>query len=405
MPWREATKMDERRKLIEKWQSRLYTITELADQAGVSRPTVYSLIARYQAEGEAGLQDRPPMPKTFPRQTEETIANRIIEAKLAYPKWGPAKLIPYLRKLEPTVAWPAPSTAAGILDAHGLVKHKRKRRRSGSRTGQRLIAPESGQMLTTDHMGWIRTRDGRPCYPLTIGDPVSRYIYAIAALSSTSAEEAKPIFTRVFQEYGLPDFIGSDNGCPFSSNALGGLSRLVVWWIRLGVKPVRIPPGCPWDNGRHERMHKTLRGETARPPAENREEQQHGFDRFRVVFNTIRPHESLDNRTPAELLAPCPRPFPERLPELEYPGYYEIRRVRPHGQIKWKGGLLFLSETLEGETVGLEEIDDGIWIIHFGAVELARLDERNQSITKGFQVTPPPRSSPRGGGRPHPGDE
>lgn len=382
MPWKEATKMTERDELVRKWKSGLYTITGLAEQFGVSRPTVYLWIGRFESEGDDGLVDRPPIAQTCPHRTASAIADRIVEEKERHRDWGPEKLIDLLRKAAPREAWPAASTAGRILDARGMVKKRQRRRTPRINHVGRLNPSESGEMMTVDHKGEFRLGNGGNCHPLTINEPVSRYIYAVDGLSSTSAEQAKPTFVRVFKEHGVPQFIGSDNGGPFScSHALGGLSQLAVWWIRLGVTPVRIHKGCPWENGIHERMHRTLKAATARPAAADMKQQQVRFDRFRDEFNTVRPHKSLGGQTPGTLLKPCKLSYPSRLPAIEYPAHFETRSVRSKGQIRWQGDLLFVSETLAGERVGLEEVDDGIWTIQFAHIELGLYDERTKSIS------------------------
>jgi transposase InsO family protein len=381
MPWRDATKVSERAELIRKWKSGLYAITELAEEFGVSRPTVYEWTGRYEQWGEEGLEDRPSIPKTCPHRTSTEIGEKIIAAKSDHPTWGPGKLIDYLRIEEPSIAWPSASTAGTILDRAGLVRRRRKRRTGVAQYAQRLVASESGEMMTADHKGQFRLGDSSYCYPVTINDPVSRYSYAITATKSTKYRDARPVFEKVFQTYGVPTRMGSDNGPPFScSIALAGLSTMAVWWIKLGITPVRIHPGCPWENGIHERLHRTLKAETTRPPGADHAEQQKRFDTFRTEFNDVRPHAGIEGRRPADLLRQCSRPYPERLPAIEYPGHYETRSMRPTGEIRWKGRLLYISEALIGERVGLVEIDDGIWSIYFATIELGRYDERTQEI-------------------------
>jgi len=381
MPWKEATKMSERADLILKWKTGLYGITELSKEFGVSRPTVYEWTGRYTDEGEAGLLDRPPVAKSCPHRTPVAIAEQIVEAKRKHLGWGPAKLIDLLEIEQPNTQWPSASTAGAFLDREGLVGRRRKRRTGEIPVARRLEASESGEMMTADHKGQFRMGNGKYCFPVTINDPVSRYIYAIDGKTSTNGREARQTFEQVFQEYGLPWFIGTDNGSPFCcSRALAGLSKLSVWWIKLGITPVRIHPGCPWENGVHERMHKTLKAATTRPPGANLGEQQGRFDTFRVEFNIVRPHEALGGRRPADLLQKCRRPYPQQIPEVCYPGYYETRSVRPNGVIKWQGRLLFVSESLVGERVGLVEIDDGVWSLYFSAIELGRYDETTKRI-------------------------
>jgi putative transposase len=379
MPWKEATKMSERKGLIEKWESGNYSITELAGEFSVSRPTVYLWIGRK----DEGVEDRPPIPKSCPHRTDQELAERIIEAKLERPEYGPKKLIDMLKLDQSEVRWPAPSTAGRILDERGLVKKRRSRRRSSTirHATRTLGASESGEMMTIDHKGHFRLGNRQYCYPVTMNDPVSRYVYAIAGSGSTAHEFAKTTMVHVFREYGLPLFVGSDNGGPFCcTRALAGLTRLSAWWIRLGITPVRIHPGCPWENGIHERMHKTLKAHTTRPPAQNMPAQQARFDAFRWEFNHERPHDALNGTPPIRHLKRAPRPFPDKLPELEYPGHYEVRRVRSNGLIKWQSRMLFVSESLIGERVALDEIDNGIWALCFGHVELGRYDERTKKL-------------------------
>lgn len=381
MPWKEASRMSERAAMVEMWESGEYRITELARVFGVSRPTVYLWIGR--AAADEALEDRLPRPKTCPHRTDSAIAERIIEAKLRKPLWGPRKLIDLLKLEEPEESWPAASTAGRILEARQLVKKRRRRRKIGTiRHARRSLgANESGEMMTVDHKGWFRVGNGSVCYPLTMNDPVSRFVYAIDASASTRHDAVKASMQRVFREWGVPLFIGSDNGSPFASTrSPAGLSRLSVWWIRLGSTPVRIHPGCPWENGIHERMHKTLKAHATRPPAETIKAQQRRFDEFRQEFNHERPHDSLGGTPPIRHLKPCVRPYPEKLPPVEYPRHCEVRRVRSNGEIKWQGQMLFLSETLVGELVALDPIDDGVWSLRLNHIEIARYDERTKKL-------------------------
>lgn len=383
MPWREATKMSQRIELVEKWDSGLYSVAELAEEFGITRPTVYLWIRRSQAK--EGLADRPSIPKSCPHRTSEEIADRIVAAKRENPHWGPEILIKILRRDEPSVRWPSASTAGRILDEQGLVKRRRKRRLIDTIRQVRgpLQASVSGEMMTGDHKGEFLLGNGQYCYPVTINEPVSRYIYAITAADSTSVHRAKPVFERVFQEHGIPWVIGTDNGGPFCcSRSLGGLTPLSVWWIKLGITPVRIHKSSPWENGIHERMHKTLKAETTRPASQTMRLQQKRFDQFRSKFNGVRPHQGLGgDLAPSSALKPCARPYPTRVPAVDYPGHYEVRRVQRNGQIKWKGESLFVTESLAGEPIGLEETDDGIWTIRFAKVELGRFNERTKSIS------------------------
>jgi len=250
---------------------------------------------------------------------------------------------------------------------------------SAERASVQAAAPN--EVWTGDFKGQFRTGDGRLCYPLTVADGYSRFLLGVEGLDSVSGSQAWPVFERLFREYGLPQAIRTDNGSPFAAiRAVGRLSRLSVRWIKLGIGLDRIEPGHPEQNGSHERMHRTLKQETACPPAPSRSSQQERFDQFRSVYNEQRPHEALEQQTPAELYRPSPRPYPAKVPEPDYPGHFEVRSVRPNGEIKWQGEMLFLSEALSGERVGLEESADGVWTVHFATVALARFDERERKL-------------------------
>jgi hypothetical protein len=244
-----------------------------------------------------------------------------------------------------------------------------------------LEAQEPNDLWTTDFKGEFRMGDGQLCYPLTTADRMSRYLLGCRGRSSVAIEGARGVFERLFRRYGLPRKILSDSGVPFASpRSPRRLSRLSVWWIKLGIEPVLIEPGHPEQNGAHERMHRTLKAATARPPAGSMPAQQRSFNRFRGEFNHERPHEALDMRTPAELYVPSPRLYSDKTPDVEYPGHYEVRRVRLKGDIKWRGRMLYVSTVLSGEPVGLEEVDDGLWSLCFGPLLLGRYDVREQSL-------------------------
>lgn len=383
MPWDETTRMKQRERFILDLESYQYTMTELCERYGISRKTGYKWADRYGEEGLAGLADRSRVPKSCPHTTAEELVKDLLELRRAHPSWGPRKLLAFLHKRRPEESWPAASTVGGILKRHGLVEERPRRRRRPSAHPNRPAAQAAApnEVWTSDFKGQFRTGDGRLCYPLTVADGYSRYLLGVQGLDSVSESQAWPVYERLFREYGLPQAIRSDNGSPFASaQAVGGLSRLSVRWLKLGIRLERIEPGHPEQNGRHERMHRTLKQDTARPPAANRLAQQERFDQFRRIYNEQRPHEALGQQTPAELYRPSPRPYPSQLPEPEYPGHFEVRSVRPTGEIKWQGELLFLSEALRGERVGLEEYEAGMWSVYFGSVLLARFDERERKL-------------------------
>ena len=359
-----------------------YEMTKLCELFGVSRKTGYKTIARFEEGGWEGLIERSHAATTHPNATEEAIAERLVEAKRKWPRWGPEKLLDWLRAKQPDVDWPAVSTAGAILKRAGLVKANRRRREITHPGRPRIgLVSEPNQLHNIDFEGQFRTRDGQWCYPLTLTDTFSRSLLVCQGLLRPTYLDTRAALERAFREYGLPDGIRSDNGEPFvSSQSLAGLSRFGVWLIKLGVERIRTRPGSPQDNGLHERMHRTLKEETAIPPAANRSAQQRRFNRFRREYNEERPHSALDGRTPASCYSPSSRQMPNRLPAIEYEGHLMVRKVRPNGTISWRGDHLFLGEALEGEHVGLEETDYGVWSVYFGQTLLGILDEQEGRI-------------------------
>jgi transposase InsO family protein len=304
----------------------------------------------------------------------------LLDVRRHHPSWGAKKLLKVVATREPTWTLPARSTVCDLLGRAGLITTPR-RRPVPTHPGRALIpmtAPNG--TWTADFKGQFKTRNGVYCYPLTIVDGYSRYLLACQGLLSTAIAGARPIFLRLFQEYGLPGIIRTDNGVPFATTALGRLSTLSVWWIRLGVLPELIAPASPQQNGRHERMHRTLKAEATRPPSGTLRAQQLRFNRFRQEYHYDRPHEALDQETPAEHYRPSPRELPRHLPPLEYPGHFEVRLVSRNSGIRWKRRWVCVTHTLAGEYVGLEEVGDGLWDVYFGPLKLGRMDERRQQI-------------------------
>jgi transposase InsO family protein len=366
--------------MVQEFEAGERSRAEVCRRHGVAPKTAYKWYARYLAEGVAGLADRPRRPYSQPQAVDEETVGAILAARAQHCSWGERKLHAWLERKQPQRDWPCPSTIGAILKRHGLT-HAGKRRRRASPSHQ-LIAPSAAnQVWAIDFKGWFRTGDGKRCDPLTISDTHSRYLLRCQAVDETGGAFVQPLLEATLREYGLPERIRSDNGPPFASTGIGGLSRLSVWWLRLGIVPERIEPGHPEQNGRHERMHRTLKQETALPPARSARAQQRAFDRFRREYNQERPHEALAMATPASLYVASPRPFPEKLPELEYPAGFAQRRVELHGAINWRHERVFLGETLAGETVGLEELEDG-WRVWFGPLPLAWLDARELHNSK-----------------------
>jgi len=380
MPWLEQSPMDQRMQVIVDYQRGLHGVSELAARYGVSRKTVYKWIDRHDADATAGLADRSRRPLSCSQATPPAVVEAVLAARRRHPRWGAKKLLKILRRAEPETAWPARSTICDLLRRHGLIvpARRRPRRRQSGGALAPMTAPNA--IWTVDFKGQFKTGDGVYCYPLTLVDGYSRFLLACQGLRSTASSPAQAIFWRAFAEYGLPTIIRSDNGVPFATTALGRLSRLAVWWIRLGIYPERIAPAHPEQNGRHERLHRTLKAETTRPPARNLQAQQTRFNRFRLEYNADRPHEGLAQETPGSIYQPSPRPLPRTLPTVTYPAHYEVRRVASNSGIRWKGAWVAVTDTLAGEDIGFEEVDDGWWDVYFGPVRLGRLDERTRRI-------------------------
>ena len=379
MPWLETSPMHERRRFIEAHHDGLYDMTELCARFAVSRKTGYKWLDRFAEEGKRGLADRSRAPHHCPHKIARHVASLLCAARRAHPTWGPEKLIVWLAPQHPEIAWPAASTASDLFVRRGLVK-KRRRRRPHQHPG--VVAPVTrapNDLWTTDFKGQFRTRDAIYCFPLTIADLHARYLLTCKGLLSTRGAGVRRGFERAFSEFGLPRAIRSDNGVPFASTGIHGLSQLNVWWMRLGIQHQRIHPGSPQENGAHERMHRTLK-QACLPPRAHCAAQQRAFNAFRTEFNEERPHMALQNRTPASCYQPSPRQYTSVLPPQEYPGHYVVKKITTGGTFRFHNRLLFLSNALTHHHIGLEEVDTGVWNIYFNTVLLAKLDERDYVI-------------------------
>ena len=381
MPWMETAPVEQRERFIADHRAGHLTMTELCRRYGISRKTGYKWLRRHAEEGRPGLQDRSHAPHHCPHRLEPAIAELILRARRRHPDWGPRKLLTWLASRHPRISsWPAISTAGDLLAREGLVK-KRRRRRPRQHPGAVPPTTEApNDLWTADFKGQFPTRNGVWCFPLTISDQHTRYLLSCRALPDTKTQGARPVFERTFREFGLPRAIRTDNGVPFTSRGLQGLGRLNVWWLRLGILHQRIRPASPQENGAHERMHRTLKAATCRPPAANPTAQQRAFYRFRRLYNEERPHEALDGETPGSRYCGSPRPYPDPLPPLEYPGHFVVKHVTRAGTIRLRHKLIFLALALSDLYVGLEEIGDGIWAIHFNQVLLATVDERDMIV-------------------------
>lgn len=376
MPWQETCPVEERLRFVHEFHRLNLSMAQLCRDFGISRKTGYKWLARFDERGRTGLDDRSHAVRAHPNATPAGVEDYIVSLRRQpeYRTWGPKKLRERLMTIAPAEPWPAASTIGEILRRRGVSKPQRRVRRTPPWTAPFTHATEPNAVWCVDFKGWFRTRNGERCDPLTMSDAFSRYVLCSDVVAQPDERHVRPSMERVFRENGLPLAIRSDNGPPFASRSVGGLSRLSVWWVRLGIRPERIEPGRPEQNGRHERMHRTLKAETASPPEANHPAQQRAFDRFRQTFNVQRPHEALGMKTPASVYKASARAYPDRLPELAYPDDHELRRVRTDGTIKWANEFVFVSELLTDETVGLEPLDGRYWRLHFGPICLGYVD-------------------------------
>jgi len=389
MSWKTSDAMSERVEFIGLLRSGQRTLASLCREFGISRPTGYKWAERFRLEGLDGLKERSRAPLQRPQQTDPEVQGLLIRARKAHPSWGPRKLKAWLEDRDGALQLPAPSTIGDLLKREGLVRPRRRRLKhpaAKSPFGQQILEPN--QEWDVDFKGEFRLGDGKYCYPLTISDAFSRYLLEVRALSGVAGKGTRPFFERAFREFGLPLTIRSDNGAPFAGIGLGRLSALSVWWIKLGILPVRGRPHHPQDNGRHERMHRTLKAETTRPPAFESQGQQQRFDSFRKEYNDERPHEALGQRPPVRIYKASPRSYPERIPDVEYPGYYEVRKVGSGGVFTWKSQHVFVGFPLIGEHIGLRETEEGLWRVYFADVELGVVSKVDSKDRKTGRVLP-----------------
>ena len=362
MGWKESTIMDEKLKFIARYLEG-ETITDLSKEYGVSRTTGHNLIRRYRQMGSEALLAQSRAPKRYANKLPIQVEALILDLKRQYKNWGAPKIREKIIKAFPDIKAPAKSTVHAVLDRNGLVK-KRKGRKRYKNEGTKLTHVKSpNDLWCADYKGEFMTTDKQYCYPLTITDYASRFLIGCDAFTSTAAEFAFESFERAFKEFGLPKAIRTDNGSPFASGqSLYHLTQLSVWWMRLGIKVERTTPGCPQENGRHERMHLTLKQETTRPPRANLTAQQEEFDKFIKVYNTERPHAGIDNKYPSEIYTPSPREFKKPEP-LYYPFHDQTITVSQCGRVCTKGLKVSLSRAFAGVEVGIKEMEDGIWVV------------------------------------------
>jgi len=380
MGWKETCAMTERMHFVSDVLRGERCMAELCDVYGISRKTGYKWLNRFRGGGPVALEDRSHAPLHPPHSVPQQLVDRLLQMRRQHPSWGPRKLLARLDRLDPERPWPAASTVSEMLRRHGLVRPRRRHPRANRYTVG-LVQPSAPNLLwCADFKGQFRTQDGRYCYPLTLSDAFSRYLLQCRAVLSPSTEQTWGWFERAFRQYGLPSAMRTDNGSPFASNGVLGLSRLSAWWIKLGIVPERIEPGCPQQNGRHERMHRTLKQEATRPAAADLKAQQKVFDRFLREFNHERPHEALGQRTPDVVYRSSERAYPSRIAPPEYPSSYEVRKVRYIGDIKLRGQSIYVCEALIGELVGLDPVAEDLWCLYFGSVPLGLVNARTGRI-------------------------
>ena len=372
--------MDQRVAFIADWLRDEWTLTELAQRYQISRKTAHKWVNRYGADPAHGLADRSRAPKVHGRAIAAEIRQAVLALRRAHPRWGPKKLRAILLERAPERDWPAASTIGDLLQREGLSEPRRRPRYVVPLTQPLAAARTPNDLWTADFKGWFRTADGTRCDPLTILDACSRFVLCCRIVEPTMRGVWR-WFDRTFREFGLPCALRTDNGTPFATTAVAQLSPLAVWWLKLGIQLERIQPGHPEQNGRHERFHLTLQEETSTPPAATAAEQQRRFDQMRAEFNWERPHEALGQRPPGRIYVASPRCYPRRLEDPWYDATHQVRRIRPNGQIKWQGDVVFVSTAILGELVGVAETERGDWVVRFMHLELGRIDRRTRRFT------------------------
>jgi putative transposase len=381
MPWKETCPMEQRVEMIGDWLKNESSITELSKMYGVSRVTIYKWLNRFKAEGPAGFQEHSRAPRQHPNAVPSEMVQMLISARLSHPGWGPKKIRSFLRERYHDEECPALSTMSMIFKREGLVKPRRIRHTVGAYTQPFLDCDAPNKVWSADFKGQFRTKDGKLCYPLTITDNCSRFVLLCRGLERPTHDQVRPWFESTFRRYGLPEAIRTDNGSPFASVGLSGLSRLSAWFIKLGIRPERIAKAHPEQNGRHERMHRTLKEATATPPHANLTEQQKAFNDFVEEYNFDRPHEALEMKRPGAVYEFSKRAFTSRIAPMKYDSEIIVRPVRNSGEICWKGKRIYISQALSGEQIGFRRVEDEQnWEIFFGFQKLGTLDDYSCTI-------------------------
>ena len=373
MPWSETVPMDERQKFVRAALEKRLSMTALCELFGVAPKTGYKWLNRFGKRGVEGLTDRSRRPQSNSRSMGAKQAEQIIALRRKHPTWGARKLLAWLQVRTSDEQWPAASTVTELLKRQQMVRSRRRSSpRPSARKASLAVADAPNAVWAADFKGYFLVGNGQRCDPLTVTDGFSRYLLCCKALPNQMLGSVRAQLEMTFREYGVPTALRTDNGPPFGTMGRGSLSRLSVWLLKLGIRPEYIDPGRPQQNGRHERMHLTLKQDTAQPPSDSIRAQQRRFDDFRRLYNDERPHESLGQVPPASVYTASPRRFPDTIPEVEYPGHYHRRRVRHCGEIKWLGHTFAVGHAFYKETVGLSEVGDDCWDIYFGPLLLGR---------------------------------
>jgi transposase InsO family protein len=382
MPWQKTPTKIQKMRFISDWLGQEFSMSHLCTRYKISRQSGYLLVKRYAEEGEAAFIERSHSRHTHPNQTPTKLIELILETKQRHLDWGPVTIQAWLKKNKPNLSWPAVSTVGDILNRHGLVKKRYPRKHTPAHSEPLRDCNAPNKVWSADYKGQFKMKNQRYCYPLTITDNFSRFLFCCDGFERIHSKSAIKSFERVFHEYGLPDAIRTDNGYPFAGTAIGGLSALSIWLLKLDIMPERIEPGCPQQNPRHERMHRTLKAGINLNLKHSLGRQQKWFNHFLKEFNEERPHQALALKTPASIYKKSNRSYPSKTPEIIYPNEHLIRKVKTNGEIKYFGKRYFVSELLHGEPIGLEMIDDDRAIVYFGRLQLGIIDAKLNKIIR-----------------------
>lgn len=378
MVWKENKVEDLRKEFINEYFEDKETMSELCRLYGISRQKGYKWINRFKDGGIEALKNKSRAPLKQARETDPQIVHDILEVRIQYRTWGPKKVLALLKRNRPDVDWPSTTTIGNIFDKNGLTVPRKYRKRVPARTAPLSHCQQSNDVWCTDFKGWFLTGDGQKCEPFTLTDGATRYLIRCLKLNRNDADHVWAVLDSAFREYGLPLSLRNDNGPPFGSCGAGRLTSLSIKLIKAGVMPEWIDPGKPQQNGRHERMHLTLKTEATIPPEHTLELQGMKFNEFQNYFNFIRPHEALDQKTPGSVYMPSTRIWNGKFKSPEYPSDYVVRHVRNCGRIRWKGELPYVGQMLYREPIGLQEQDNGIWKVYYGPIILGYINHKNE---------------------------